>query len=88
MLLLFLEVNSGQEVDVYKRQAYACMILQPYVSMDGLGMALMSQDERYALTGIASDTSGALLQMSPESIHPVPVTRFIIEWPPVILPTL
>ena len=36
---------------------YSCLL---YTS---LCMALMSQAERYALTGIASDTSGALLRL-------------------------
>lgn len=57
------DIRCGRVHGREQAWAYACMILQPYVSMDGLCMALMSQDERYALTGIASDTSGALLRL-------------------------
>lgn len=55
------DIRSGRVYGREQAWAYACMILQPYVSMDGLCVALMSQEERYVLTEIASDTSGALL---------------------------
>lgn len=57
------DIRCGRVHGREQAWAYACMILQPYVSMDGFCMALMSQDERCVLTGIASDTSGALLRL-------------------------
>lgn len=57
------DIRCGRIHDREQAWAYGCMILQPYVSIDGICMALMSQEERYVLTGIASDTSWALLRL-------------------------
>lgn len=63
VLICFEDIRKNRVHNREQAWVYACMILQPYVSMDGLCIALMSQNERYAIMRIASETPGALLAL-------------------------
>lgn len=58
--------------------AYACMLLQPYVSMDGLSLALLSAEDKDELFRIAGETPEALqhlqkvMQASGGRLHELP----------------
>lgn len=56
-------LDDISEARIYTKEqawAYVCMILQPYVSLDGLCFSLLSQKEKKLINRIASDTPMAL----------------------------
>ena len=52
-------VHRGEVATPEQAHAYIWMILQPYASLDGLCMTLLSPEDKKALDRIATETPGA-----------------------------
>ena len=53
------DIHRGEIATPEQAHAYIWMILQPYASLDGLCMTLLSPEDKKALDRIATETPGA-----------------------------
>ena len=72
------DVLKGKAENKSQAWGYACMILQPYISMDGICTALLSDDDKKKLSRIAEQTPAAfdklgdILQSDKEQLEEFP----------------
>ena len=73
-------VLKGKVENKSQAWGYACMVLQPYISMDGICMVLLSDSDKKKLRRIAEQTPAAfdgvgdILQSDKEHLDELPVT--------------